>query len=379
MDLSPLLFPGSRLRGLGRYTLALIRALSRQPDPPDLVYFDGVRGEEHAPPLGEEPDPAPFLDPRYDVTRYAGWARFTTRLSRTWARRPRRQGEVYLFPCADLMPWFLPERSAVIVLDLIPSCYPPWAARRKLGWLRDRIFSLRMRSAARLLSISEHTRRDALRTWGLPPERIVTVPHLMLLPPPPSPEPPARVRELLETPPGYLLFLGAREERKGIGPLLELWEERRPEARLVLVGPPSGPLPEVEERLQRLIARGDVRLLVDVEEEEKWELLRGARALLFPSRYEGYGLPLAEALLAGTPGVTFDNSSLPEACGTGGEIFPDGDFPCLLDHALQLVRDPARRAEEAERARSQQARFDQEAVGRRFLEVLSQLAPGGGG
>jgi glycosyltransferase involved in cell wall biosynthesis len=378
MDTTPLITPGGRFRGIGRYTLALIRALLSLSDPPDLVLFDPIHQVE----VEACPDPVlPLVEnPWLDVDRRPGWACFQTVQSWAYARRTRRPGEIYLFPFSGTTPWRLPPRSVAIVHDLIPSCYEPGASRRKLGGLRDALHGLRIQTAEKLISNSEATRQDACKVWGISPERIVPIPHLLL--PLASPEAlvTPRIQKILEGSPGYLLFLGAREERKGIGPLLDLWKTLRPEdARLVLAGPETCYLPEVEKRVQALVTRGDVTLVTNVTEEEKAGLLRGARALLFPSLYEGYGLPVAEAQLAGTPVVTFENSSIPEACGDGGYLFPTGDYQGLLQMGLELVRDPKKREEAAVRAQRRASLFDLPRVAEGFVAVFRQLVEGEAG
>lgn len=374
VDASLFMVPGNRHRGLYRYGLGLLRVLEtcRQlGEELEVVLYDPFRERES--PLVPEPEfesPGPGGP---EVESRLGWIATVFRLGRAYARR-RQEGEVYLFPWAELTPWRMPPASAAIVYDLIPSCWRPWAARRRLGALRDTLHGWRLASATRLIAISEATRRDALRVWGLPADQVVAIPHLLPpLAPAPGPPPP-RLGSVLEGDRPKLLFLGAREPRKGLGPLLELLEAAPPEdVVLVVAGPRRGYDPAVEARLGRLVDAGTVRVIHDLDEAEKASLLAAAACLLMPTGYEGYGLPVAEAMLLGTPAVTFDNSSLPEVVGEAGTLVPDGDVQALLARGLELARDPALRAAASARARARAATFDQRQVAARYLEVLRDL------
>jgi glycosyltransferase involved in cell wall biosynthesis len=277
-----------------------------------------------------------------------------------------------LFACNEFAPLFFPARSVAIVYDLIPQRWGPWAARRRLGWLRDRFQGMRMTSASRLIAISEHTRRDAMATWGVDPSRIVAIPHL-LGPEPEVPSPaPARVREVAGGG-AYVLYLGARDVRKGLKPLVEAWMARPSSGvRLVVAGGGRSYDQELEVALAEAQAAGRVAIVEDLEEGEKNALLAAAACLVMPSAYEGYGLPVAEAMRVGTPAVTFDNSSLPEAAGDGGVVVPDGDYEGMLARAEAMAADPTVRAAASARARAWIRSLDQQSIGRRFLDVMRE-------
>lgn len=374
VDVTPLQSPGAMRRGIGRYVSNLLEVLGRLPDIPPIELFDPLRDELR--PLMLPLDVAPSRSP--DMQTRPGWLQTIALQTQAYWRRPPRPGEVMLFACHEFAPLFFPPRSVAIVYDLIPQRWGPWARRRRLGWLRDRFQGMRMASAARLIAISEHTRRDALATWGVDPTQVAAIPHL-LGPEPAVPSPaPARVREVAGGG-AYILYLGARDVRKGLKPLVEAWRDRPASGvRLVVAGGGRSYDPDLDLALAEAERAGRAAVLEDLDEDEKYALLAAAACLVFPSAYEGYGLPVAEAMRVGTPAITFDNSSLPEAAGDGGVVVPDGDYEGMLARAEAMAADPTVRAAASARARAWVRGLDQASIGRRFLEVLREAAGASG-
>jgi glycosyltransferase involved in cell wall biosynthesis len=153
------------------------------------------------------------------------------------------------------------------------------------------------RNARRVIVVSERTKRDLIELYDLPEERIVVTPNGV---------------DPIFTPgagaPGsYLLFVGAIQARKD--PLAALEAAREAGLPLVVVGP------EREPDLARALVAGGADLRGYVPTEELVELYRGAAALVFPSRYEGFGLPALEAMACGTPVVATPDPGLREVAG----------------------------------------------------------------
>jgi len=164
------------------------------------------------------------------------------------------------------------------------------------------------RQAARVIAVSERTKRDAIELYGVSPERIVVIPHGV---------DPAFSPDADGAPGGYLLFVGAIQQRKD--PLAALTAAEALGLPLVVVGPEKEP--GLAEELRRRGA--DVRGYV--ETTELAELYRGADALVLPSRYEGFGLPVVEAMACGTPVVASDDAALREVAGDAAVLAgPDG-------------------------------------------------------
>jgi glycosyltransferase involved in cell wall biosynthesis len=152
------------------------------------------------------------------------------------------------------------------------------------------------RRAARVFAISERTKRDLVSLYGLPPERVVVTP----LAPDDAFSPGG-------APDSYLLFVSAVERRKD--PLAAAAAARELGMPLVVVGP------ERDERLAAELRRQGAELRGFVPKDELVDLYRGAACLLFPSRYEGFGLPVLEAMASGTPVVAAPDEAVREVAG----------------------------------------------------------------
>jgi glycosyltransferase involved in cell wall biosynthesis len=164
------------------------------------------------------------------------------------------------------------------------------------------------RRAAVVIAVSERTRDDLVELYGISPEKIVVTPHGV--------DPVFRPGEA-EATGRYLLFVGAVQPRKD--PLAALRAADEAGLELVVVGP------EKDAALSRELARRGATVRGWVEKDELAELYRGAAALVLPTRYEGFGLPVLEAMASGTPVVATPDPAVREVAG-GAALYaqPDG-------------------------------------------------------
>jgi glycosyltransferase involved in cell wall biosynthesis len=237
----------------------------------------------------------------------------------------------------------LPGRSpvplVVTVHDLIP-----WAlgGRHMLGertrwWLGRRL----LRHADLVIAPSEATARDAERLAGVPRTAIEVVPEGVARGFAPADGAVERVTQRHGIRRPYFLFVGSLDRRKDPRGLLRAWQvacAAGADAELVLAGAASRQAPADMGRARRL-GYMDHSGLVD--------LYSAAACLVFPSRYEGFGLPLLEAMACGCPVVAYHNSSLPEVAGDAAVLVPDGDVDALGRAAAEIATTP----ETAERLR----------------------------
>jgi glycosyltransferase involved in cell wall biosynthesis len=203
-----------------------------------------------------------------------------------------------------------------------------------------------VRKADHVLAVSERTKRDIVELYGVPPEKVTVTPHGI----DPAFAPGDGTND------GYLLFVGAVQARKD--PLAALAAAEAAHVPLVVVGPEKEP-----ELARELRARGaDVRGWV--EKPELAELYRRAAALILPSRYEGFGVPVLEAMASGTPVVLSDDEALREVAGEAG-IYGE-----LADSVRRALADRERYAQAGvERA----ARFSWEESARRTADVYRRV------
>jgi glycosyltransferase involved in cell wall biosynthesis len=159
--------------------------------------------------------------------------------------------------------------------------------------------------------------------------------------------------------PPYLLVVGEYSPRKGYEDAFEVIAQLADSGfqhRLRIAGRIAPWVePTVEAALQRAPRPDRVELLGYVDDLPA--LYRGAALLLFPSRYEGFGLPPLEAMACGVPVVAYDNTSIPEVVGNAGVLVPDGDTRALAEAAKEVLSERSLRDDLAARALDQVTRF----------------------
>jgi glycosyltransferase involved in cell wall biosynthesis len=215
-------------------------------------------------------------------------------------------------------------------------------------WTFKAVVPRAARRAARVIAVSERTKRDVVSLYGIPESKVVVTPHGV--DPSFSPGPGAH---------DYVLFVGAVQARKD--PLAALAAAGDVGLPLVVAGPEKEP-----ELVRELRRRGaDVRGWVT--QHELAELYRGAAALVLPSRFEGFGIPVVEAMASGTPVVVSDDAALREVAGDAA-AYASGDLGAALAGVLadreRYVRAGLERA----------ARFTWEETARRTADVYRSVS-----
>ena len=232
----------------------------------------------------------------------------------------------------------LPGRSpcplAVTVHDMIPWAWggPRMRGERIRFWLGKRL----LKRADIVVAVSKATAADAARFGGVDPRRMRVVPEAPDGVFEPKPGAQERVKHRLGIEPGYLLFVGALDARKDPSSLLRAWtaaRQVRPQLQLVVAGDPGRQAPST---------MPDARMLGRVDDLELADLYTAAGCLVFPSRYEGFGLPCLEAMACGCPVAAFRNSSLPEVVGDAAQLVHDGDADALGRAAARMTAEPER-------------------------------------
>jgi glycosyltransferase involved in cell wall biosynthesis len=298
------------------------------------------------------------------------------RLSWEMARHPPD----VLFVPAHVLPLIHPSRSLVTIHDLgylhFPQAHPP--LQRLYLDLSTR---WNARVAAHILTDSAATRADLVAHCGTDPQRItVAYPgyderlaaarDLTSL---------AAVRERYTIPAGYFLYVGTLHPRKNLVHLIEAFaafRKLRPRSEdvLLLAGRRGWLYDEIFARARRLDVAEFVRFPGYVSEEEKAVLLGGAIAFVFPSSYEGFGLPVLEAQACGCPVLCSNTSSLPEVAGEGALLLDPHSVVEWAERMARVSQDEHLRAQLVARGRANLARFSWRRCAESVLESLNSLA-----
>jgi glycosyltransferase involved in cell wall biosynthesis len=254
---------------------------------------------------------------------------------------------------ADLahIPYWAPPLSSpvpfvVTIHDLIPIVLPEYR-----GGLRARFYNALVAAATpgatRIIADSDSSRNDIIQHLRLPADKVTTV-HLAVGPeykPAPASIGDSAILQKYNLPDSYVLYLGGFQPHKNVRNILAAWTwcdgsigEQYP---LVIAGKLPAPGDRFHDDLpgyaRHLGIAESVRFIGPVAEEEKPALYRGAACFIFPSRYEGFGLPPLEALACGTPVVTTAFASIPEVVGEAAYLVRDPDDARALGAAIITV------------------------------------------
>jgi len=260
----------------------------------------------------------------------------------------------------DLTCWLMPEVHTAANVK---------AARR--------FAELMLRRADGLIAISEHTRHDAVRVLGLAPEKIAVIrPGVADAFFEVAAEAVDRVRARYGLGSPYALFVGTIEPRKNVARLLEAWQTLRPDLRehhqLVVAGPAGWDQGSLVRRLQTGLP--GVRYLGYVPESELPALTAGATAFVYPSLYEGFGLPVAQAMAAGVAVVTSAVSSLPEVGGDAVLLVDPLSVTDLRNAMERLLESPSLRSRLGALGRRRAELFRWDRVARQSWEFFQRIA-----
>jgi glycosyltransferase involved in cell wall biosynthesis len=267
--------------------------------------------------------------------------------------------------------------AAVFVHDLAFKLRPkevPWQQRAYFGAVLGRA----LQSAAAVLVPSEATRRDLIKCYSLEdldskiaivPEGVRTDGHAGHLP------------QGLE--PGFILSVGTIEPRKNYPRLLAAYRRLRRESVPVIVGGRAG-VPELViagrpgwaygDTLKRIKAEPGVRYLGHVDDETLTALYRSAAVLAFPSLYEGFGLPLLEAMANGLPAVAGNAGALPELAAGAAVLVDPEDVSSIAGGLERVLADAALRAELSAAGKRRAAEFTWERAAAATRDVLRRIA-----
>ena len=235
-----------------------------------------------------------------------------------------------------------PSPVVVTIHDLSFERYP------KLMGARDRFFFRTMvprsvRRADRVLAVSEQTKRDLIERYGIDERKVVVTTNGV--------DEAFRPEGAARDGRPYLLFVGALQPRKDPLVAIEALSLADSDLSLVLVGPDKGAAADARLTAARLGLDARVEFAGHVDKPALAALYRGAEALVFPSRYEGFGLPVVEAMASGTPVVATLAGAIPEVAGEAAVLVEPGDPVALaggIERALadrdRLVRAGLERA-----------------------------------
>lgn len=240
-------------------------------------------------------------------------------------------GPNYLSPVAYDGP------SVIVVHDMIHEVAPRYLPSHYVYYMKL-LLPRSVQRAEKVLTVSENTRTDLIDLYGVSPDKIEVVygaaddrySYSAL-----DESKIERVVTKYGIKPPYVLYVGNIEPRKNIHTIVRSLEETSADTspQLAIAGQRFHAYPELDEVYERSPGKEDVKFLGYVEEDDLPYLYAGARVFLFPSYYEGFGLPVIESMKGGTPVIGSNRASLPEVIGDGG-VCVDPDDPAEMGRQI---------------------------------------------
>lgn len=282
-----------------------------------------------------------------------------------------------LHSMAFVTPWLSRRPAVVTVFDLsfmhFPEAFP--VAQR---WYLTSQTVRSVRRARRVITISESGRQDVHRFFGVPLARIdVVYPGVDTVYRPLPPEEVAAFRERQDLADRYVLHVGTLQPRKNITTLIEAFAQAAPpDVMLILVGGKGWLFDKVFSRVQALGLQDRVRFTGYVPDEDLPLWYNASSVLAFPSLYEGFGMPVVEAMACGTPVVAANSSSLPEAVGEADLLFAPQNVAELADRLTAVLHNPDLAATMREKGLLQAQKFSWEKAGRETAVVYQKALTG---
>jgi glycosyltransferase involved in cell wall biosynthesis len=273
--------------------------------------------------------------------------------------------------------------TVVTIHDVIPLVLPEYKGREG-SRVYTNLISFTSKRANAIIAVSECSRRDIVATLGIPADRIHVIGNAVH----PSYYPItdswllAAVRERYNIARKYILYFGGFDLRKNVQRIIRSYAALpaplRAEYQLVIAGrlhllgrplyPDPRPLVRELDMGDRIIFTGQIR------EQDKAPLYSGATAFLFPSLYEGFGMPVLEAMACGAPVITSRVSALPEGVGDAGVLVDPYSEPAISEALGEILTSPKKRQELGQRARDRSRMFSWRQVAEQTVAVYEQVA-----
>jgi glycosyltransferase involved in cell wall biosynthesis len=281
-----------------------------------------------------------------------------------------------------LMPYLPGVPAVVTVHDLIPLRFPGTVSPRARLFFRLATL-LALHSASQVITISNHTRDDILAVFGSSMAAKIHAIPLAAGPQfyPQSPDAIERVRQKYHLPDSYVLYLGINKPHKNLVRLLHAWKNvlvqlPHPPDQLVIAGAWDERYPEPRQTVEELGLGERVRFLGPIAEADLPGLYSGSKVFVFPSLYEGFGLPVLEALACGVPTACSNTSSLTEAAGTAAEYFDPHNVEAITSALMSCLGEKALAPDLRENRLAQARQFSWEKTAQATMEVYRLAALG---
>jgi glycosyltransferase involved in cell wall biosynthesis len=278
------------------------------------------------------------------------------------------------------MPLAVRCRSLVTIHDCIHLMFPQYLPNRAAYVYAKAAMWGAARRAHRILTVSEASKRDIIRLLDVPPEKIVVVYNAIdeRFRVTPSEAAIALVRERYQLDHRFMLYVGNIKPHKNLVRVVEAFDRLRKrgfdDLMLLIIGDEISKLPALRRAVHNHKLHKHVRFLGYLPDDTLAILYRLAAVFVFPSLYEGFGLPPLEAMACGTPVVTSNVSSLPEVTGDAAVLVDPYDVQSITDGIAKVLSDPALREDLRMKGIARARTFSWERSVARTREIYQEVA-----
>lgn len=362
--------------GIGRYTRGLVQALTRLDAENRYTLLALGQSGAHFVPTALPTNFSIRFAPISDRWATVLWHRLNLPLP---VELFSGRADLFHGPSFTLPPSFAP--SLLTVHDLSFLRYPQGAHPALLAWLTKAV-PRSLHRARHVLADSVSTRADLIELMQVPPDQITVIGAGVdeRFKPVDEPETLARVRSHYQLPDRFVLSISTLEPRKNFTGLIAAFNlmaiSSVPDLHLVIAGGKGWLYDDIFAAAEASPLRERIHFAGYVTDEDLPALYSLAALFAFPSHYEGFGIPVLEAMACGTPVVCADNSSLPEIAGDAALLVEATDTEALADAMHQLSIDTSLREKLIRRGYEQAGRFTWEQAARRLVKVYHNMVRG---
>jgi glycosyltransferase involved in cell wall biosynthesis len=356
--------------GLGRYTRSLVNAMLPYTTP--QLFYNVI--PERTQPVPEWQSLQQYtVQLGYKPWRMAVWTGQQARLP----FNPLVPGTTVFHATEHLLMPLRGVKTVITVHDLIFKLFPEHHKRLNY-WFLNSAMPLFVKRADAVIAISEATKHDLIQHYGTPPEKIIVVYEAASANfVPQSPERVAAVRRQYHLPRHYILVVGTIEPRKNYPRLVDAMHQIRqdhPDLHLVVVGSKGWMYDPFFAHLESIGADQWVHFPGFIPDDDLPAIYGGAFALAMPSIYEGFGLPVLEAMACGIPVISSHAASLPELGGDAALYFDPHQTEAIADTLRRLLSDEDERTARGQRGIQQAGQFSWDRAARETLAVYNALS-----
>lgn len=354
---------GGEKAGKGWYTFHLVRSLLQMDNKNQYLLYckESIAGFEEFPNLLLKSLSGPGIFWHHKVARDC----------------KKENVELFFAPSSYIVPSLLDEniKSIATVHDLVAFLFPD--RHNKKATILEKFFLKRaVKKAHQIIAISQNTKKDLLDRFPAISEKITVIPCAASDEFRPIPKDQLRdFAKKTSLPEHFFLSVGTLEPRKNYPRLIEAFHTVHkffPDYHLIIVGKEGWDFDEIYKTIRQYNLSQNVHLLGYLSNSSLVKLYNLAKALVFPSLYEGFGLPPLEAMQSGCPVITSKISSLPEVVGDSALLVDPHDVHAISGAMMEIIKNPQLSEALKVKVLVQAQKFSMESSAKKLLEIIEK-------